>query len=208
MKVLLISIGCVIGLVVLFIVWRLIATFQAAIRRDKQVSEEMASIVTILESGKTPSKADINKLAERKHTRRALYEVLDKYGKTALFPERYMTKEAAAEADLVYWLLHPTELGSAPDNIELMTKVNRQYEGTRLEYYVFRYKMNEPHSAAKDGWMVGISGPYFKGSPLYAWAPGTFSTFEKYASKTPDEHVDWLHETMIKKGMYKDLIRK
>ena len=183
MKVLFLSIGCVIGLVVLFVVWRLIATFRATIRRDKQISEEMAPILSTLESGKTPSEADINKLAERKHTRRALYEMLDKYGKEALFPQQYMTREAAAEADLAYWLLHPNELGSAPDIIELMTKLHRRYEGKKLEYIVFRYKMDEPHWAAKDGWMVGISGPYVEGSRLYSWAPGTFSTFEKYDSK-------------------------
>ena len=207
MKVLLIVIGCAIGLVALFVVWRLIATVQATARRDNQVSEKMAAIVEILESGEIPSQSDLLKCAEGKRTRRALYEVLEKYGKEELFPQQYLTREAAAEADLAYWLLHPNELGSAPDFIELMTKVIRQYEGATLEYFVFRYKMNEPHWAAKDGWMVGISGPYTEGSRLYSWAPGTFSTFEQYESKTPDDHVDWLHETMIKKGMYQDLTR-
>lgn len=207
MKILLIIIGSVIGLVVLFVVWRLISTFQATAHRDNQVSEEIAPIVKTLESGGIPSQSDLLKCAEGRHTRRALYEVLQKYGKGELFPQQYLTQEAAAEADLAYWLLHPNELGSPPDFIELMTKVIRQYEGASLEYFVFRYKMNEPHWAAKDGWMVGISGPYTEGSRLYSWAPGTFSTFEKYESKTPDEHVDWLHEMMIKKGMYQDLIR-
>jgi hypothetical protein len=202
MKILLISVGGVVGLIILFVVWRLLATFQATRSRDSKLSEQIEPLIRKLQSGNTPEAAEIAGLAQRPETRRGLYEALKSLGREDLFPEQYRTIQAAAEADLVCWLLHPNELGAVPDALELMTIAKREYRNKYLEYYVFRYKMNDPHWAAKDGWMVGISGPYAKHTGLYSWAPGTFSTFDSYESKTPEEHVDWLHETMIKKGMY------
>lgn len=206
MTILLIIVGSVLGLIVLFVVWRLIATVRATGKRDRLIYGHVAPIVDALNAGLTPDEKEIARLAQRKDTRRALYEALKEHGKEAHFPRRYLNVEAAAEADMVYWLLHPNELGSAPDEIELMTRVKRREEGVEIEYFVYRYRMHEPHWAAADGWTVGISGPYLEGSPLYSWAPGTFSTFEKYDSKTPDEHVDWVHDTMMNKGMYRDLL--
>jgi hypothetical protein len=207
MKIVLIAVGVVAALAIGFVVWRLIATFQATKRRDRMIFSKVAPLIEQVESGKEPDRAEIARLAEQASTRRALYAALEGLGREDLFPEQYMTKQAAAESDLTYWLLHPNELDSVPDGLELMTTVNREHEGRRLEYLVFRYRMLEPHWAAADGWMVGISGPYLEDSPLYNWAPGTFSTFEKYDSKTPDEHVDWLHETMIKKRAYDKLLQ-
>jgi hypothetical protein len=205
MKIVLIAVAAVAGLAIAFVVWRLIATFQATKRRDRGLFEQVAPLIEQIKSGKEPDPAEIAKLADRMETRRAVYHALKELHREPLFPEQYLTKQAAAESDLAYWLLHPNELGSVPDGLELMTTVGRQYKGRPLEYYVFRYRMLEPHWSAADGWMVGVSGPYPEGSPLYCWAPGTFSTFEKYDSKTPEEHVDWLHETMIKKRAYEHL---
>ncbi len=205
MKVLLIAVGSIIALIVLFIVWRLIATFRATDRRNTLIIEQMTPIIEMLKAGKSPDESELRPYARRTDTRRALYEALKEQGKESLFPGEYMTLEAAAEADMVFWLLHPNELGCVPDAIELMARVRKEHEGMDLEYFVYRYRMIEPHWAARDGWTVGISGPYLKDSPLYTWAPGTFSTFEKYDSKTPEEHVNWLHETMNKKGMYANL---
>jgi hypothetical protein len=205
MKVILIVIGSVIALIAVFIVWRLIATFRATDRRNRLIIEQIAPIVELLKAGKSPAEAELLRYAARSDTRRALYEALEPMGKESLFPSQYMTLEAAAEADMVFWLLHPNELGSVPDSIELMARVKRQHEGMDLEYFVYRFRMLEPHWLAQDGWTVGISGPYLENAALYAWAAGTFSTFEKYDSKTPEEHVDWLHATMNRKGAYANL---
>jgi hypothetical protein len=187
------------------VIWRLIATFLATKRRDRLVYEKVAPVIAQIESGKEPDAAAIAKLAEQSVTRRALHEALKGFDREDLFPKQFLTRQAAAEADLSYWLLHPNELDSEPDALELMATLKREYKDMPLEYYIFRYRMLEPHWAAADGWMVGIAGPYLEDSRLYCWAPGTFSTFEKYDSKTPGEHVDWLHEMMIKKRAYDDL---
>ncbi len=208
MKVFLIVVGSVIALIVLFIVWRLIATFRATGTRNRLIDEQMAPIVEKLKAGREPNESELLSYAIRPDTRRALHEALVEHDRESLFPKEYMTPEAAAEADMVFWLLHPNELGSVPDSIELTTRVKREREGMDLEYFVYRFRMNEPHWAAKDGWTVGVSGPYLKDAPLYSWAPGTFSTFEKYDEKTPEEHVNRVHEAMEKKGMYTNLCER
>jgi hypothetical protein len=102
-----------------------------------------------------------------------------------------------AEANLIGWLNHPNELRSPPDQIELMKKV----KAPRADgyYFVFRYRVEEPHWAAKDGWMAGVAGPYdLTGAPA-PHARGTFSRFEAYDSRTPEEHVEVTHRAVIER---------
>jgi hypothetical protein len=65
------------------------------------------------------------------------------------------------------------------------------------DYYLFRFRTKEPHWAAKDGWIAGVSGPYLrKDEPTTEPLGGTFSTFTKWDAKTPEEHVGDIRELM------------
>jgi hypothetical protein len=70
-----------------------------------------------------------------------------------------------------------------------------------LEYLVYRFFGDGDNEEA----LVGVSGPFWKGQDPYYGYPGTFSTFNEYSSKTPEEHVEWVHTTMVKKGVYTGL---
>ena len=100
---------------------------------------------------------------------------------------------------MVAWLLHPDELGRAPDEIELIETVG--VETTEAErthdYYVFRFRMLEPHPAAANGWMAGVSGPFVRGDPPTTASLGeTFSTFEPAEGKTAQQHVEAVRQIM------------
>jgi len=124
--------------------------------------------------------------------------VLERHGKLQLFPPRYLTFPAMAEADLVAWLCHPNELGAPPDEIELMAKVAAPgVEPAEQEYLVFRYRTTPPHWAASKGWLAGIAGPYPMDAAAPATSRGTFSRFEAFDSRTPEEHVRVTHDVVM-----------
>ena len=111
-------------------------------------------------------------------------------GRETLFPLAFRTQEAFAESEMVNWLIFPTELGRAPDKIELEAIVPRDTPSGAVQYYVFRFRTLPPHWAAKDGWLAGGAGPFLtKDGPTTEGGGDTFSTFTRWESKTTEEHA-------------------
>ncbi|MDQ5825379.1 MAG: hypothetical protein M3441_14395 [Chloroflexota bacterium] len=157
------------------------------------------ALASLLQQGEDVAAQHIDDVAASPEMRGYLYTLLDEVGKLDLFPERFRTQEALAEANMVDWLTYPTELASAPDEIELMKVVSEDLgppEGV-IDYYLFRYRTFPPHWAAEKGWMAGVSGPFLRNEGLSTESHGdTFSTFEPWDSITPDEHVAKIRELM------------
>jgi hypothetical protein len=113
-----------------------------------------------------------------------------------LFPDIFNTIEKGAETDLANWLEFPTELDACPDEIELEEKVIIDFDGDNLCYYVFKFRTYEPHWAAKDGWILGVAGPYFDYSKPYDFV----SVFSRFTSKqgeiSPKEEAKWVHDNI------------
>jgi hypothetical protein len=195
MRVALIAIGIVVTLVIVFIAWRLWATYSGGRKAYVGLATRIEPVERKLVAGADPEPGDLERFARDRETRRVLYDALEHHHQLRLFPAQYLTPEAMAEADLVLWLAHPNELAALPDEIELMAAVpapGKDFEGQR--YFVFRYRTRPPHWAAKDGWLAGVSGPYSVDGPVSPGASGTFSRFEAYDSKAPEEHVRVMHE--------------
>ena len=171
--------------------------FNDASKYDSTVFEEAFHK---LNSGDTLSKLEIKKFSDNFETRADFYDLLTDFKKESLFPTEYYTFEKAAESALVNWLLYPTELDTIPSKIELLKKVNFSENDTTFTYYVFKFKTNEPHSAAKDGWMIGVVGPYFINSKPYDWTDGTFSKFSKIKETSSEKEVEWAHNNVYKKN--------
>jgi hypothetical protein len=94
--------------------------------------------------------------------RSTLAKRLDDLGLLERFPRRYWNQASLAEAEMVAWLMFPTELGRAPDEIHEIDVVPIDTENGMADLHVFKYKTNPPHWAATKGWMVGIAGPYLR----------------------------------------------
>jgi hypothetical protein len=132
----------------------------------------------------------LERIASHAEMRNTLYEMLQHASRSELFPARYRTQEAFAESAMVNWLVYPTELGQVPDEIELMKVVTTGAPGEEQDYFVFRFRMDEPHWAAKNGWMAGVAGGFERRKQPTTDAGGdTFSSFTAWDSKTPEEHV-------------------
>jgi hypothetical protein len=153
---------------------------------------------SLLRLGKSVPPETLTAIAASAEMRNWLYDRLDKMGKAAAFPAKWKTQQALAESDMVRWLAYPTELGRPPDEIELMkvVSVDAGDDGT-LDCYLFRFRTHPPHWAAKDGWMAGISGPFRrKDAPTTSSMGDTFSKFEPWSSKTPEQHVAEIQKLM------------
>lgn len=125
-------------------------------------------------AGRTPAPADVERLGADRTTRADLLDLLAENAATDLVDARWRTEEARAEADMVRWLHFPTELDAWPDEIEL---AGRSEVGAD-RWYVWRFRVHEPHWAAEKGWMVGVSGPW----PAAAEATtGTWSELAPYS---------------------------
>ncbi|HEY7501679.1 MAG TPA: hypothetical protein VH740_24380 [Vicinamibacterales bacterium] len=198
LKTLLIVVGGLVAVVVLFVIWRIYATIAGGNRAYKARLAAIEPITKALAEGRSPSDADVLRFARDRVTRQVLFEVLRDAGNIDLFPSELRTWPLLAEADLVAWLCHPNELQAPPDEIELTATLPAP-GAPATHYFLFRYKKNPPHWAAKDGWMAGVAGPYDLTKDPEPYAPGTFSRFEAYDSRTPEEHVAIHHRLVIER---------
>lgn len=134
--------------------------------------------------------SEITIVAKDPSLRNGLFHALETYGREDLFPLEYATHEKAAESFLVNWLEFPTELGVAPNEIELLEKITLN-ESEALDYYVFKYRTNKSHH-----WMIGVSGPYLEDSILFAPPLRVFSRFNVLNSITTENEARWVHENI------------
>jgi hypothetical protein len=148
-----------------------------------------------LSSSQEVTEAEILPMAKDPSMRIAVFRILEAYGRKHLFPAEYFTHEKGAESFLVNWLEFPTELGIAPHEITLFTKITLE-ESEALDYYVFRYRTIPPHWAAQYNWMMGVSGPYFEKSKPYDVPFRVFSRFNEVGSVPAENEVRWVHENI------------
>jgi hypothetical protein len=153
---------------------------------------EVSPLKEKLDANKVIADNDILNLLIQPGYRQAVYQLLSNYKREAMFPTEYFTEEKAAESFLVTWLEYPTELGKAPDQIELLTKVVLNENST---YYVFKFRSNKPQWAARLNWMMGVVGPYGEGSMPYVIPKRVFSRFNT-VDISPEREVRWVHENI------------
>jgi len=150
-----------------------------------------------LNTGAELTKEEVKPFAENLLARETTYQLLSEHQKLSLFPRELITIEKAAESNLANWLEFPTELDACPDEIEHIKRVGIDFDGKShmVFYEVFKYKTHEPHWAAKDGWILGVVGPYFEDSKPYDFPQATFSRVSSTLENTsPDEEAKWVHE--------------
>jgi len=126
-----------------------------------------------------------------------LFDRLRTLGQLERYPAKCRNQSALAEADMVRWLVFPTELGRGPDEIEEGALLPLNTKDGMADLYVFRFRTFEPHWAAKNGWMVGAAGPFLRGEQSTTRSLGaTFSRFEKFDSRTVDNHATAILDTL------------
>jgi hypothetical protein len=202
MKTPLMIILVVVAVIIIFAVYRIgIVRSQKRRLNDKRF-ERIKELYDKIESGETLTESDVFPFAENILTREITYQLLSEHNKIYLFPKEYYSIVKGAESNLANWLEYPTELDACPDEIEHVKRITLDFDGQNnfVHYEVFKYKVNEPHWAANDGWILGVVGPYFDDSKPYDFPHATFSRISsRLGEVTAEEEASWVHENISKR---------
>ena len=199
MKTVLIVIALIVLAIVLFAVYRLLTVKRQNRKLNEKRFSRIKQLYDSLERGEPIAADDVFLYAKNLLTRESTFQLLSDHGKADIFPKEYYSIINGAESQLANWLEFPTELDACPDEIEHIKRVTFDFDGQNnlVHYEVFKYRVNEPHWAAKDGWILGVVGPYFDDSKPYDHAQATFSRVSSTLDKvSPDEEAKWVHENI------------
>lgn len=147
------------------------------------------ALETLLENGKEAPAQAVRGLAEDLAYAEITYSLLNKHGKSGLFPKEYTSPEYLAKSDMVRWLVYPTELNKKPDAIEFLGEVKVKKELFRI----FKFK-SDSENLSDDligEWLIGWSGD----------GGNTFSNFDKlsdYEKKTAAKTLKNIVKKLIK----------
>ena len=152
----------------------------------------LKGIMEQLKASRDPKAFEIRAIAENPSLRIVLYQILEVYGRSMLFPQDLYTREKGAEGFMVNWLEFPTELGRPPNEITLLDIIAVEI---KVHYYVFRFRSDLPRWARRLKWMLGVCGPYYDDSKPFDVPTKVFSRFRKLGSD-PVAEVQWVHESI------------
>lgn len=182
-----------------FAVYRLVTAKRQNDKFNAKCEDRVKELLDKLENKQEITENDILPFAKNILTRQTTFQLLAKHNKTNLFPKEYYTLIKGAESNLANWLEFPTELDACPDEIEHIKRVTFDFDGHNncFHYEIFKCRINKPHWAAKEGWFLGVVGPYFDNSKPYDFPQATFSRISSKVDKvTPDEEAKWVHENI------------
>ena len=196
-------IGTIVLLIIGFVVYRNWKVNKQNLELNEKRFERIKPLADKFDSGQKPTIQDVKPYATNLGTREATYGLLKEKDALSLFPSDLLTIEKGAEANLATWLEFPTELDALPDEIEHLKKVTIPFDKENsVHYHVFKFRVNEPHWAGKDGWMLGVVGPYFDDSKPYDFPGSTFSRLSsKLGTIEPEDEAKWVHENISMKNI-------
>lgn len=155
---------------------------------DSIITVRVEPVLTAIKNNPQMAQVTANACCRDIAARFELYDRLHDLDKMEYFPEEHNNYKSLAESDLVTWLMHPNELHASPNEIEAVTNI----EDSDGMYFLFRYRINEPHWAAGKGWMSGLAGPYEQDSERIYKGARTFSNMTPFDSVSADEHIEAL----------------
>lgn len=154
----------------------------------------LCTVSALLAQGDRPPAALLERAAASAGTRAQLHGILHARKLGHLFPDAWRTFERLAETHMVSWLMYPTELGYAPPEIALGARVEgRSQEGDAEQWLLWRFCDEEGQAFA------GFTGPYpadCAAEQVLQISVEAFSSFEPWASKTPEQHVESMLDTL------------
>src|SRR5690606_38441084 len=202
MKTVFIIIGLIVLVIVVFAVYRIVTVKRQNNKLNAERFDRVRELYDKLESGQEMTEKNILHFAKNTRTRQTAFQLLANHNKTNLLPKEYNNLVASAESNLANWLEFPTELDACPDEMEHIKRVTFDFDGQNnfVHYEVFKCRVKEPHWAAKDGWFLGVVGPYFDDSKPYDFPQATFSRISSTLDKvTPADEAKWVHENISRR---------
>lgn len=141
------------------------------------------------------SKEKVQKFINEDDKLFVLYNIMEKLNVNHIYLKD-ISQEQIAKSDMIRWLSYPTELGSAPDKIELLGEFN--FNNTRC----FAFKFSKENFHIK-GDLIGVSGGYPMDKISSITSGYTFSKFEVVSEdweKQAKKLVEFISEYWKKKS--------
>jgi hypothetical protein len=152
----------------------------------------VAPVAQRLEQKAAVGAGEIAALAVQPELRVVLYPMLQHFERRDLFPEEYLDEPSQSAARLAYWLMHPNEMDGAPAAVEPVGIVTRSLTRGACRFHVLRFRMLDGYWGAKDGWLLGLVGPFADGDQPYLGPAGAFSRLnDRDGQVTPAQLIDW-----------------
>lgn len=149
------------------------------------------AVSSVLRCGGSIEQGVLNDIAGCHETRAMLFQLLHDLNKGELFPPTHRTWDAFAAANMVDWLMYPTELGREPEYLEKMAVFTSTTPDGDLLLYVWRFRNED------SPWYAGVSGPYLqKGEPCPLHGNMTFSRFDEWDEATAEQHAEETLKTL------------
>lgn len=183
---------------ILYVAYRYFKVRRENNKMNELRNERIKPLFQKLEGGIYVSPDEVYPYAANILSREDTFTLLQHFKQEGLFPAEFNTIVKAAESRLANWLEFPTELGKCPDEIEFVKQVTILFnnnEDEKIYYQVFRFKTHAPHWAANDGWIMGVTGPYFDDMPAYGCAMA-FSRFVVEEKTSPEQEAQWMHDNI------------
>ncbi|MDF1839592.1 MAG: hypothetical protein P1V35_17115, partial [Planctomycetota bacterium] len=183
-----IAIGILAALVA-FVLWRLSSVARGAAKRDGEIAEKLAGLQAKLEQDQSFEDSEVQALGRSPETRPSLFGMLEHFEKLESFPAQWLEVKEQGRAVLAYWMMHPNELGSAPESIEFVQEFERPVNGEAGGFRIYKFQMAEGHWSNREE-LLGIAGPFLEGQAPFA--VGAFSrSGDKDGSTDLEELVTW-----------------
>lgn len=199
MTTFLIIVGSLVLIVLGYLLYRAVMFKVERRRMDQKRHDRIRDLAGCLERGDRLTRTDVHGYFQNRQTRVDAHALLLGFEQLDAIPDEFKSLVIGAEGQLAIWLEFPTELDAAPSEMEHMGHVSIGSEGTpgEVRYETFRFRMDPPHWAAKDGWMIGVVGPFAEDSLPYEPVNGTFSRFNSIEGHTAEEEVLWVHSRLM-----------
>ncbi|HVJ79546.1 MAG TPA: hypothetical protein VNC50_00640 [Planctomycetia bacterium] len=183
-----------IGVFVVFTLWRYASVARGMRRRDAAILEKLGPVAVKLDAKAHVSEAEVAALTAVPQNRPLLLQILDHYDRLDLYPKGLLSHAAQGEGLLAYWMLHPNEFGEAPAAIELVEEVARVVNEKPAKFFVYRFRLPAGHWAEGEGWLLGFAGPFFaEDEPYSPDASGFARASDGEGKVTPSALIDgWL----------------
>ncbi len=134
----------IIVVVIGFIIWRWTSVGRGARQRDEILLKQLDPIGIRIDNGEEVTLQEIEAIAERPEIRYMLINALRQMKREDLVPNKYLSTIDQGTSALAYWMMHPNELGDAPEQIDFIETVERQVDGKAQLFHVYRFKVSAP----------------------------------------------------------------
>ena len=128
--------------------------------RESEPWVKLWGALGLIRGGRSVASEVFRQIAGWPECRITLARELESLERLDPFPNDFMNQPSLYEAAMVDWLLFPTELGRAPDEIRQLQSVPFETDDGVVDLYVFAFRTHSPHWLSDKDWVVGVAGPF------------------------------------------------